>query len=161
MRKLTVIFACIVGIALLAWLTGLISLGYHCLVLCLAFLAEYLTPQHTPVPPIDRAWHAWWQIGVAARWAYYQHDRALQQSTQDDAVLIGVGFVLVLFLFIPWKSVRLKASSVHGTAHWATWSEARAFFAPLLGRARHESSLPLGRYKGRSLALKEKQLEEH
>ena len=159
MKKGSILLASIICIALLTWFTGLLTLSYHCSVLSIAFIAEYLTPGKYTAQSIDYAWHQWWLIGQAARWIQYQHDLSLQQTTQDYAIFIGAGLAVGVFLFIPWQVVRLKASTVHGSAHWATLREARPFLQS--GRKKTESCIPLGTYKGHSLSLKEKTIEEH
>jgi type IV secretion system protein VirD4 len=155
------IFAALACLGLLAWLTGGLLVLFHAIVLSIAFLADYLTPQHLAKTALATAWEAWWKPGIATRWSMYQHNHPLQTLTQAYAVLIGLGLFAVIFKLVPWQRVTLKASAAHGTAHWATLKEAEPFFALRGTAAQQESQLPLGTYRKRPLILKEKQLEEH
>jgi type IV secretion system protein VirD4 len=159
-RKLVRIPALFLCLGFFAWFTGLITTGYHAGVLCIAFIATFLTVKNAP-QNISLAWSQWWNIGLAARWTFYQHHQALQTTTQAYALLLGMGLLVLVYNIVPWKRLTLKASAAHGTAHWASEQEARPFFALKGKRARQESQLPLGYYKGHALTLKEKQLEEH
>lgn len=160
-KKLVLIPVIVIILGVLVWLTGLATQFYHFLTLCLAFVAEDVTPQHLATEPISMAWAQWWKPGLSARWTAYQRDHHLQALTQAYAILLGLGLLAALYKLVPWQKMNLKTSAAHGTAHWATEREARPFFALSSRRARHESQLPLGTYQGHRIALKEKQLEEH
>lgn len=161
-HKKSVLIPAVVLIAgLLVWLTGLATLIYHVLTLCLAFVAEDITPKHVASEPISVAWAQWWKSGLSARWTAYQHDQHLQTLTKAYAILLGMGLLAVMYKLFPWQKVNLKVSAAHGTAHWATMQEAQPFFSLRGKRAQQESQLPLGTYRGYQLTLKEKQLEEH
>src|SRR5262249_44072968 len=150
-KKLAIAAAILLTVGLIAWFTGLVMLTYHVGVLSLAFLADYLTPNHYTREGIDQAWTQWWQIGMVARWARYQHDQGLQTATGAYALLLGIGLVGAIYKIVPWQRMNLKVSAAHGTAHWADAREAKPFFALHGRRARRESQLPLGRYKGHAL----------
>jgi type IV secretion system protein VirD4 len=160
-KKMLFVPAVVIIAGMLVWLTGLATLVYHFLTLCLAFVTEYVTPQYLATGTISAAWAQWWKPGLSARWTAYQHDHHLQALTQAYAILLGLGLLAAVYKLVPWQRVNLKASAAHGTAHWATTREARPFFALRGKRARQESQLPLGIYQGHQITLKEKQLEEH
>ncbi|HEU5383605.1 MAG TPA: type IV secretory system conjugative DNA transfer family protein [Ktedonobacteraceae bacterium] len=160
-QKRILIPVLILVIGLLVWLTGLATLIYKALTLCLAFVAQDVTPQHLAHETIGAAWAHWWQPGLAVRWSRYQHDSHLQTLTRAYAILLGMGLLAIAYKVIPWRRMTLKVSAAHGTAHWATLKEAEPFLALRGKAARQESQLPLGTYRKRPLTLKERQLEEH
>ena len=160
-KKILLIPAAMFMLGMVIWVTGLATLTYHFLTLCLAFVAQDITPQHLATEPISAAWAQWWQPGITARWTVYQRDQHLQTLTRAYALLLGMGLIAAVYTLVPWRTLHLKASAAHGTAHWATAKEAQPFFALRGKRAREESQLPLGTYQGHALTLKEKQLEEH
>jgi hypothetical protein len=59
MRKKLMMLMCLVGIGIVAWLTGVLAFGYQYSVLSIAFLANYLTPQNDIVTPIGQTWSRW------------------------------------------------------------------------------------------------------
>lgn len=156
-----VLSASLLTLSLLAWWAGLITLCYRFAVLSLAFLADYLTPQHLASGTIEKAWEQWWRPGLPARWNAYVRDQSLQKVTQAYAFLLALGLIAAVWKLIPWQRMSLKVSAAHGTARWATLKEARPFFALRGKRALQESQVPLGAYQKHALTLKEQQLEEH
>src|SRR5882672_5028078 len=125
MKKLMMVLVVLSSIVAAAWYTGFLLRGYHALILCIAFLADYLTPRMYTAYSLDQAWAHWWKIGDAARYSAYQHDPSLQRATGAYATLFGIGLVVLLYLVVPWKTMRLKPSKVHGSAHFASLREAR------------------------------------
>lgn len=160
-KKLFILAGSVLSLSLVVWLTGLAELAFHVVTLCLAFVAQDITPQHLATKPLSTLWAQWWEPGIAARWAVYQHDQHVQTLTRAYALLLGMGLLAGMYKLVPWHTMHLKASAAHGTAHWASVKEAQPFFALRGKRAREESQLPLGTYQGHTLTLKEKQLEEH
>ncbi|GHO89423.1 VirD4-like conjugal transfer protein, CD1115 family [Dictyobacter formicarum] len=159
-RRLLLI-ACLVLAGMILWFSGVWLRGYHIAILALAFLADYLTPEKYHAMAIDQAWHNWWQIGDEQRWNLYLHDSTLQHVTVAYAQFAGMVVILAGAFLFPWRTMKLKASTVHGSAHWATLKEARILLKDHGKKAAMQSQLPLGIYKDQQLALKEKQLEEH
>ncbi|GCE20924.1 type IV secretory system conjugative DNA transfer family protein [Dictyobacter kobayashii] len=161
MTRRLLLIACLAMAGFFLWFSGLFLHGFHNAILTFAFLANYLTPQQYHAMAIDQAWHQWWRIGDLQRWDIYQHDRALQLVTVAYAQLAGLGIIIAGALLMPWHNMKLKASTVHGSAHWASIREARTLLKDRGQKAVVQSQLPIGVYKGQHLALKEKQLEEH
>lgn len=53
LKKLAIAVTILLTIGLIAWFTGLVMLVYHAGVLSIAFLADYLTPNHYTREGID------------------------------------------------------------------------------------------------------------
>ncbi|GCE09521.1 VirD4-like conjugal transfer protein, CD1115 family [Dictyobacter aurantiacus] len=161
MRRHLLLLACLALAGIALWLSGVWLRGYHIAILTLAFLADYLTPEKYQAVTLDQAWHHWWQIGDGQRWNLYLHDSTLQHVTLAYAQFAGMVIILTGAFLFPWRTMKLRASTVHGSAHWANLKDARILLKDRGKKAAMQSQIPLGMYKGQQLVLKEKQIEEH